>query len=131
MSAEDKPFHDRLSWALMLPLSALGGVAAYLALFALEVAAEGDAVGSAAHWIGPLRAAAFVFAAARLGASIAPKAKLRAAAALAAVYAAGALATMPPGPGLWAGVLAGAAAACWTARLLPDDQAEPTGETAA
>ena len=129
MLGNDKSFNDRLSWALVLPLSALGGFAASLALLALGLVVEGDAVGSAAYWIDPLRAAAFVFAACRLGASIAPARKLLAALALGALYVAAAAFWMKPARAPVAGALIGAAAGCWAARRLADDEAGPAKDS--
>ncbi|MBI5202904.1 MAG: hypothetical protein HY925_15030 [Elusimicrobia bacterium] len=125
----DRTFHDRLSWLLTIPVGCLAGGAAYLAFLALEVATEGDAVGSAEWWIGPLRAAACGFALVRVGASVAPYRKAAAGAVLALVY--GAWATRSFGLSVASAFAwSGAAAACFLSRGLKDDSESAAAEKA-
>lgn len=133
MLGDDKAFNDRLSWALMLPLSALAWFAVYVAFTAIEVLFEGDQVGSAHWWTAALLYCTATSAAVHLGAAIAPARKFRAAIGLGLLY--GAILTvsilrLPGEPLRWrllCAVLAwaGAAAAAYAARALPDENAEP------
>ncbi|MBI4347254.1 MAG: hypothetical protein HY553_10390 [Elusimicrobia bacterium] len=118
---DDKRFQQRLSWALVLPISALGGAAVAVAFLALEVALEGESAGSAAWVVAPARAAACGYVVARLAASIAPARKGAAAAVLAVLYAALAWRSGPDAVSAGFGA-AGALAGAALARKLPDDK---------
>lgn len=133
MLGGDKAFNDRLSWALLLPLSALAWCAVYVAFMAIEVVFEGDRVGSARWWTAALLYCTATSAAVRFGAAIAPARKFLAAIILGAAY--GTVLTVSilrlhGEPLRWRLVCAllawaGAAAAAYAARALPDDDAEP------
>lgn len=133
MLGGDKAFNDRLSWVLVLPLSALAWFAVYVAFLGLEVLAEGDQVGSARWWAGALLYCTATSAAVRFGAAVAPARKFRAALALTLVYGSliSILAYRAHGePVRWRFICvalgwAGAAAAAYATRGLPDDDAEP------
>ena len=126
MLGNDKTFHDRLSWLLTIPIASLAGGAAYLAFLAVEVAAEGEQVGSASWWISTARAAACGFALARVAAAVAPARKAWAGAVVGILYGAAASSSGLTIASAFA--WAGAAAGFLVSRGLPDDAAEPAGK---
>ena len=91
MLGGEKRFNDRLCWVLVLPLAFFALWAVDLIFLGVEVVFEGDRPGSATWWVAPLMSLAGGFAAVRMGASVAPYRKPRAAIGVGMLYGAATL----------------------------------------
>lgn len=86
MLGGDRRFHERLCWALVLPLALLALWAVDLAFMFLELALEGEDPGSVQAWVLPGMSLCGGYAAVLMGAKVAPRRRTEAALVLAGVY---------------------------------------------